>query len=27
VKDLLEEVGWEPREIPQEPSLMGLDGD
>jgi len=27
VKELLEEVGWEPREIPQEPSLMGMDGD
>lgn len=27
VKEILEEVGWEPREIPQEPSLMGMDGD
>jgi acetyl-CoA decarbonylase/synthase complex subunit alpha len=27
VKEMLEEAGWEPREIPQEPSLMGMDGD
>lgn len=27
VQKILEEKGWEPREIPQEPSLMGLDGD
>lgn len=27
VKEVLEEVGWEPREIPQEPSLMGMGDD
>lgn len=27
VKEILEEMGWEPREIPQEPSLMGMEDD
>lgn len=27
VKEILDKVGWEPREIPQEPSLMGMGDD
>jgi anaerobic carbon-monoxide dehydrogenase, CODH/ACS complex subunit alpha len=27
VQNILEEVGWKPRKIAQEPSLMGMDGD